>query len=80
MSRRGKFAQVGDAEDVTNYSVMLREFIDSTDYNHDKPDEAHRYSERIKYVCIYLYILSGKLCYETLALNFDIPAASTIGI
>lgn len=66
--------------DYMKYSIILQEIIQSANQNIDMPGSAHRYSEKLKYFSIYLYMLCGKLCYETLYLNFSIPAPSSIGI
>lgn len=60
------------------FSTILSEIIGSALNNYNKSANSHRYSEVLVDFSIYLYIMAGKACYETLSLNLPIPKAGTI--
>lgn len=60
------------------FSTILRELIGSALNNQNKPIRSHRYSEKLIDFSIYLFIMAGKACYETISLNLPIPKSSTI--
>lgn len=58
---------------------MLKELVQTALINSQTSPNFNRYSDILKYFAIYVYLLSGKQCYEVLCSNFAMPAASTIG-
>lgn len=46
--------------------------------NEHKNASNHRYSEKLMDFSIYLYIMAGRACYETLSSNLPLPKAGTI--
>lgn len=60
------------------FSPILSELINSALSNHKKPAKSHRFSEVLVDFSIYIFIMAGKACYETLSLNLPIPKAGTI--
>lgn len=68
----------GQNPDLEEYSVFLKELIASFKYNFGKIPTQHRYSEIIKYVSTYIFMLGGKKCYEILSSNLPIPKTPSI--
>lgn len=66
------------AKDWSSFSVVLQSLIETAESNANKEPKQHRYNEIIRYFSTYLYLMSGKSCYETLSANLPIPKASTI--
>lgn len=60
------------------FSRILKEIITSGLSNHSKRPNVHRFSEMIMDFSIYLYIMAGKSCYETLSANLPLPKAGTV--
>lgn len=61
------------------FSSILRALIRTALSNYDKPPRNNRFSEIIFDFSIYLYIMAGRNCYETIAANLPIPKVGTIG-
>lgn len=61
------------------FSPTLREIIASALSNHTKPPNAHRFSKVLIDFSIYMYIMAGKACYETLCANLPLPKSGTVG-
>lgn len=62
----------------TTFSRILKSLIDAAVTNSDRNPTRNRYDEIIRYFSTYLYLMSGKSCYETLSANLPIPQANTI--
>lgn len=62
----------------SSFSVILRELVYSAVSNEHKNATNHRYSDKLMDFCIYLFIMSGKACYEFMSANLPIPKAGTI--
>lgn len=60
------------------YSVILKELINSANRNQNKPKNAYQYTDLIKHFCTYTFLLCGRMCYETLQKNLPIPSTKTI--
>lgn len=60
------------------FSYILKELIDSAMQNYKKHPNTRRYSNKLKDFCIFLYIMAGRACYETLSENLPIPKAGSI--
>lgn len=60
------------------FSPILCEIIGSALDNHDRPKNRHRFSQILVDFSIYLFIMAGKSCYETLSANLHLPKAVTI--
>lgn len=59
-------------------SVILNELIKTSDTNSQNQKNHAKYSDTIKDFFTYIYLLSGKSCYETLNANLSIPSTKTI--
>lgn len=68
----------GQNPNLEGYSVFLKELIASFKFNFEKIPTQHRYSEIIKYVSTYIFMLGGKKCYEILSSNLPIPTTPSI--
>lgn len=66
-------------ERMAEYSVIMKQLIDSAEKNHNIPSQGRRYGEILKYFCTYVYMLAGKFAYENLYANLSVPAYSSIG-
>lgn len=64
--------------DIGKYSVILRELIKTADHNWNKSKYANQYNDVVKYFSTYIFLLCGKVCYETLNKNLPIPSTKTI--
>lgn len=60
------------------YSVILREFIKTADQNYNKSKYANQYNDIVKFFSTYIFLLCGRVCYETLNKNLPIPSTKTI--
>lgn len=61
-----------------NVSVVLADLIRTAEENSEKDKNNARYSDINKYFFTYIYLLCGKLGYETLNRNLPIPTTKTI--
>lgn len=62
----------------SDLSVLLKSLVEVAKSNANKNPKGNRYSDLVKYFSMYIYLLSGKACYETLCANLPIPKAETI--
>lgn len=60
------------------FPPILSEIIGNALSNYKKPPKTHRYSEVLFNFSIYLFIMAGKACYETISVNLGLPKAGTI--
>lgn len=60
------------------FSPIFRDIIRSALKNHDRPPTGHRFSALLTDFCMYIYIMAGKECYETLSGNICISKAGTM--
>lgn len=65
-------------EYLTEYSIILRELINTAKKNHKKSKHGYQYNDTIKYFSTYIFLLCGRTCYETLNKNLPIPSTKTI--
>lgn len=63
---------------VTDVPFILKTFIDTMETNNGKDPKGYRYNDANRYFSIFVYLLCGKACYETLSANLPIPRADTI--
>lgn len=61
------------------FSSILRAMIRTALSNYDKPPRNNRFPELIFDFSIYLYIMAGRVCYETISANLPMPKVGTIG-
>lgn len=59
-------------------SNILSEFIKTAITNSNKTKNQYRYSDIIQDFATYIYILSGRHCYEVISANLPMPAATTV--
>lgn len=62
----------------SEYSVILKEFVDTANNNLHKSKNAYQYNDIVKYFSTYIFLLCGRTCYETLNKNLPIPSTKTI--
>lgn len=60
------------------FSFVLRTLIEIAEKNAGRDPKGRRFDESIQHFATYLYMMSGKACYETLAANLPIPQSNTI--
>lgn len=60
------------------FSGLLKELIETALYNFDQTPTRYRYSQKIKYFSMYIYMFSGRFCYETISNNLPFPKADTV--
>lgn len=60
------------------YSVILRELIKTANQNSNKSKYAYQYNDVVKFFSTYVFLLCGRVCYETLNKNLPIPSTKTI--
>lgn len=64
--------------DINSFSVVLSELIKTAEANALKDKHHASYSDINRYFSTYIYLLSGRSCYETLQQNLPIPSTKTI--
>lgn len=64
--------------EMCEFSVVLKAFIDTATSNKDKQPNGFRYNEINQYFSTFIYLFCGKACYETLSANLPIPQTITI--
>lgn len=62
----------------SNYSAVLKALIESAAINNDRAPNGHRFSEPLWSYALYVYLMSGRACYECLSANLPIPQPKTI--
>lgn len=60
------------------FSPILREILSNALSNYEKPSNTRRFSQNVIDFSIYMYIMSGKACYEVLSANLPLPKAGTV--
>lgn len=63
---------------LSDFSYILRTFIETAETNFGKHPKGFRYNETNRFFSIFIYLMCGKACYETLSANLPIPKANTI--
>lgn len=63
---------------MTDFSHVLRTFIETVEENYGKEPKGFRYNETNRYFSLFIYLMCGRACYETLSANLPIPQAITI--
>lgn len=69
---------IESASEIAKYSKIFGELIATAQKNIRVPPHGHRYSDVIKYFSIYVYMVSGRACYDMLSNNLPLPKSSTI--
>lgn len=64
--------------DVSDFSFVLQNLITTAQNNAGKHPKGYRYGEIIRDFATYIYLLSGRACYESLSANLPIPQVNTI--
>lgn len=60
------------------FSDIMNELIESSLKNYGKNPTNNRYSKILMDMSIYIYIIGGKMMYETLSANLPIPSSATV--
>lgn len=63
---------------IKQFSQLLQTLMGTAQQNVDKIPTQYRYDETIRYFAMYIYMICGKMCYETLSSNLPLPKASTV--
>lgn len=63
---------------MSDFSHMLRAFVKAAENNFGKHPNGFRYNDSCRYFSTFIYLMSGRACYETLSANLPIPEANTI--
>lgn len=63
---------------TNDFTFILKKLIESAEKNSSREAKGCRYDKCLKYFCTYVYLMSGRACYETLSANLPLPKASTI--
>lgn len=64
---------------MSDFSQILRTFIETAEANFGKHPNGFRYDQINRYFSTFIYLMCGRACYESLSANLPIPQASTIG-
>lgn len=64
--------------DTSRYSFLLKMLIDSADENAGVAKNRYRYDDFLQLFSSYIFLSSGRSCYETLSKNLPIPSKYTI--
>lgn len=67
-----------NSENHNSLSTMLVELIKSAEKNALKSKHHSEYSDIVRYFFTYIYLMSGRSCYDTLQRNLPIPSIKTI--
>lgn len=54
---------------TSDFSCILRTYIETAEANFGKDPKGFRYSETNRYFSTFIYLMCGKSCYETLSAN-----------
>lgn len=60
-------------------SAAMKSLLETAHSNTNKHPKANRYSEMIQHFSTYIFLMSGRSCYDTLCANLPIPKTETIG-
>lgn len=60
----------------SNYTSLLKSLLDSAEQN--AKSNRPKYENELMYFCVYIFLIGGKFCYETIQKNLSIPAITTI--
>lgn len=80
-SRLGPFQSTFDSANgnsVEDYSPFLRVLAETAHKNAKKVPTQHRYDKTIQDFAMYIHMVCGKTCYETLSANLPMPKSSTV--
>lgn len=65
-------------KDAMEYSFLLKKLIESAEKNAGATKNRYRYDEILHQFAIYIFLCSGRSCYEILSSNLPIPSKSTV--
>lgn len=68
----------GHRKDANGYSFLLKKLIESTEKNAVAAKNRYRYDETIHLFSTYIFLCSGRSCYEVLSSNLPIPSKHTV--
>lgn len=64
---------------MSNFSQIVRTFIETAEANFGKHPNGFRYSQTNRDFSTFIYLMCGRACYDALSANLPMPQASTIG-
>lgn len=69
-----------EEKEISNFILteLMTLLVDCAKQNFGNEPHQNRYNDIIRYFSIYIFLMSGRACYETLSHNLPIPHATTI--
>ena len=77
-SNSGAAHSSNDRYSFEQFPRLLKIFIQTVESNLNKVPTQFRYNEVIRYFSMYIHMVCGKMCYETLSGNLPLPKSSTV--
>lgn len=77
-ANEAKTEELASVQIENHRSIILNELITSSNANDKINPQARRYSQIISAFFTYIFLLCGRLCYDTLSKNLPIPSTTTI--
>lgn len=77
-SNCGGANSLNDPHSFDELPRLLQMFIETAKSNAKKIPTQFRYDEAIRYFSMYIHMVCGKMCYETLSNNLPLPQSSTV--
>lgn len=71
-------AQCSDQIDFSGFSVILKELVNTALKNKHNPPNNAKYSDIVRNFATYIFLLSGRSCYQVLSENLPFPSISTV--
>ncbi|KAJ6642801.1 hypothetical protein Bhyg_07755, partial [Pseudolycoriella hygida] len=65
-----------DTQNASEFLTRIWEVVDKKKAT--KHGHIDKYDEKLKHFCTYLYVIAGKLTYETLSANLHLPSVATV--
>lgn len=73
-NRKGQYVLAG----LRSKSDLLEILIESKQRNDGRKPQGFRYNNSLKVICAYIYLLGGKILYDTLCANLPVPTIQTL--
>lgn len=76
---RAKAVEESKTKSRNEFQFVMKWLIETAERNAGREPKGRRFDETVKLFAIYLYIMSGRACYDTLSANLPLPQATSIG-
>lgn len=76
--KRMKEKDADEISHISDYSHILKTFIEAAETNMERHRNGFRYSDTNQYFSTFIYLMCGRSCYDTLSANLPIPTSNTI--